>query len=126
MKMLAIALAVLAGGCAATNAANVAMNPELTKAGSETAKISMMERQCIDRAISRSNEKIAATPDSLGAERTQQAGVDREREFSKCTTTADREKEEFSKRERAEYQGAAEEDHDRATLMTILTASPPH
>lgn len=125
MKMLALALAVLAGGCAATDASNVAMNPKLTKADSETAEISRREQRCVDMAVNRSNEKIAATPDSRGAERTHQAGAERDRELSKCTTTADREKEELSTRERSEYQGAAEQEHDRTRLMSILTTSLP-
>jgi hypothetical protein len=121
MKMLA--LAVLAAGCATTNAPTVATNQRLAKLQDETAEISRREQQCFNLAVNRSHDEVASTAGSIGAARRQQAGADQESEVSKCKTTADREKEELSARERAEYSIAAQQDHDRAALMSILSTS---
>jgi hypothetical protein len=121
MKMLA--LAVLAAGCATTNAPTVATNQRLAKLQDETAEISTQEQQCINVAVNRSHDGVASTAGSVDAARMQQAGADQESEVSKCKTTADREKEELSARGRAEYSSAAQQDRDRAALMSILSTS---
>jgi hypothetical protein len=121
MKMLA--LAVLAAGCATTNAPTVATNQRLAKLKDETAEISRREQQCINIAVNRSHDEVASTAGSIDAARTLQSDENKDSEVSKCKTTADREKEELSARERAEYNSAAEQDHDRATLMSTLSTS---
>ena len=76
--------------------------------------------------VNRTNDQIAqidATPDALTASRIHQATDDRDREVSECSAKADGEKTELSARERAEYESQAQQEHDRAALMMILTTS---
>jgi hypothetical protein len=53
-------------------------------------------------------------------------GVCRIAEILDCETIADREKARLSARERAEYEDEAQQAHDGASVMMILTTSRPH
>lgn len=94
----------------------------------ESQEISEREHQCIDAAVTRSNGQLAritpaSDPGSNAGVRRQRVSNDRERELAKCKATADREQDELSARERAEYQRQAEEERSRSSLMSILTTS---
>jgi hypothetical protein len=82
-------------------------------------------RQASSQSHQQSNREIEATPDALTELRMQQAKDDRDRAVSECRTIADREKAQLSVRERAEYESQAQQEHDRATLIMILTTSLP-
>jgi hypothetical protein len=100
----------------------------LIKVRNEGQEISERERQCVRQAVNRTNDRIAlidATPDALTASRRQQAKDDRDREVSECSANADREKAHLPERERPEYESQAQQEHDRAALMMILTTSRP-
>jgi hypothetical protein len=128
MKTLALAIAVLAAGCAATKPPTPETYAKRVKTQNRSQEISEREQHCINEAIVRSNDQIAridATPNALTALRTQQAKDDRDREVSRCTANADREKAQLSARERTEYESEAQQEHDRAALMMILTTSRP-
>jgi len=91
-------------------------------------EISEREQQCVSHVVNRTNDQIAqinVTPDGLTASRTQQAKDDRDRDVSECRASADREKAQLSAGERAEYESQAQQEHDRAALMMILTTSQP-
>jgi hypothetical protein len=128
LKTLALAVAVLLVGCATTNSPTAETDPRLIKLQNKGQEISAREQQCVRQAVNRANDQIAqidATPDALTASRTQQAKDDRDREVSECSANADREKAQLSTRERAEYESQAQQEHDRAALMMILTTSRP-
>ena len=92
-------------------------------------EISAREQQCVRQVTNRTNDRIAqidATADALTASRIHQAKDDRDRQLSECRAQADREKAQLSARERAaEYESQAQQEHDRAALMMILTTSQP-
>jgi len=126
VKTLAVAFAVLLAGCATTSRPTTTGNARLTELPNKGAEVSDWEQRCIKDAVDRSNDQIAqieATHDAFTASRTQQAKDDRERELSDCRATADREKTELSASERMEYEDQAQQAHDRAALMMILTTS---
>jgi septal ring factor EnvC (AmiA/AmiB activator) len=126
MRILVIA-AVLVVGCSTTT------NPidaRLTKFRQESQEISERERQCIRATVTRSNDqlaRIAATPEPNGHTelRTQMVTNDRDRELSECKANAEREEEQLSARERAEYESRAKDERERNALMMILTTSQP-
>ena len=79
--------------------------------------------------ISSNNQiaQITVIPDpnaDTGA-RTQTVANDRQRELSNCKANADREEDQLSARERAEYQSQAKDERERNSLMMILTTSLP-
>jgi Spy/CpxP family protein refolding chaperone len=128
MKTLALAVAVLVAGCAMTNSPTAETDARLIKRRNKGQEISEREQQCVRQAVNRTNDQIAqieTTPDALTASRTQQAKDDRDREVSECSANADREKAKLSATERAEYESQAQQEHDRAALMMILTTSRP-
>jgi hypothetical protein len=128
MKTLAVALAVLLAGCTPRASPTTTTNARLINLKSKAEEISEQEQQCVRQAVNRTNDRIAqidATPDALTASRIHQATEDRDREVSECSAEADREKNQLSARERAEYETEAQQAHDRAALMMILTTSRP-
>jgi hypothetical protein len=128
MKTLALAVAVLVAGCATTNSPPAETDARLIKLQNKSQEISERKRHCIHETVIRSNDqiaRIAATLDALTGLRTQRAKDDRDRELSECKANADREKDELSARERAEYEGQAQDERERNALMMILTTSRP-
>jgi hypothetical protein len=119
--------AVLIFGCSTTNDPTGA---SLTKFRQESQKISEREQQCINATVIRSNDqiaRIAATgdPDPHTGLQTQMVTNDRDRELSECKANAEREEEQLSARERAEYRSQANDERERNALMPILTTSLP-
>jgi Spy/CpxP family protein refolding chaperone len=129
MKTLALAVAFLLVGCATSGSHTTVTNARSIKPPNKGEQISEREQQCVRQAVNRTNDQIAqieATLNALTASRTRQAKDDRDREVSKCIANADREMALLSARERAEYESEAQQEHDHAVLMMILTTSRPH
>ena len=125
---IAVALAVLLAGCTATASPTTTTYARRMNLKSKAEEISEQEQQCVRQAVNRTNDRIAlidATPDALTASRIHQATDDKDREVSECSAEADREKNQLSTRERAEYETEAQQEHDRAALMMILTTLRP-
>jgi hypothetical protein len=94
------------------------------------AEISEHERQCIRAALMRSNHQIAGIaanpdPNSSAELETQILVNNRDRDLAKCKANVDREEEELSVFQRAEYQSRAKDEGVRRALITILTTSRP-
>jgi hypothetical protein len=122
--------ALLAFGCSTRNEATDGTYAKCTQLRNESAEISEHARQCIRAALMRSNDQIAwiaASPDpDSPAELQRQILVnDRDRDLAKCRANADREEEELSACQRAEYESRGKDESDRRALITILTTSRP-
>jgi hypothetical protein len=128
MRMLALA-AVLVAGCATTKAPAPGPDARISQFEHQSQKIDESENRCITETVSSSKHQIASMAASSGAfadQQTQKLGAERDRRLLECRANADREREELSERERAVYQDRAQEEHDRNSLMMILTTSRPH
>jgi hypothetical protein len=122
--------ALLVFGCSTTNEATDGTYARCTQLRNENANISERERQCIGAALMRTNNQIArfATspdPNSPAGLQTQILVNDRDRDLAKCKANADREEEELSACQRAEYQSRAKDESERSALIMILTTSRP-
>jgi hypothetical protein len=122
--------ALLVLGCSTTNEATDGTYARCTQLRNESATISERERQCIRAALMGSNNqiaRIAASPDpnSPAGLQTQILVNDRDRDLAKCKANADREEEELSACQRAEYQSRTKDESDRSSLIMVLTTSRP-
>lgn len=127
MRILLLVTLLIMGCSAANNSAsgNYTRRAEVAKEGQE---ISERERQCISATVTRSNNQVAriassSDPPGNAGIRIQMVANDRDREVAKCKATAEREDNDLSARERAEYQRQAKEQRERNSLMSILTTS---
>ena len=128
MKNLALFAVILLAGCAATNPQTRSLDPKLTGLEEERRTIAEREKQCIDNTLTRSCDEIAhigATSDASVELLIQRAKNERDYELSECRAKADMENAEISEQERKEYALQAQQEHDRASLMMILTTSRP-
>ena len=128
MKKLALIAIVLMAGCAATNTQTPGADPKITGLEEKRQVIAERENQCIDKALTHSRDEmahIAATSDASVELLMQRAKNERDRELSECRAKADGENAEISARERNEYALEAQQEHDSAALMMILTTSRP-
>lgn len=126
MKTVALAVAVLLAGCTTTPISE--SNVRLMRLQNNSEAIAHREQQCIHEAAIQSAAQIAqiaATPHALAGLRTQMAEDEGNRELSECKAKAARDNDALFARERAKYEGAAEEERDRSSLMMILTTSQP-
>ena len=68
---------------------------------------------------------MAATSGASAESLMQRAKNERDRELSECRAKADGDNAEISTRERDEYALQAQQERDRASLISILTTSQP-
>jgi hypothetical protein len=122
--------ALLVVGCSTTNDFTGGSYGKLPMIPNESEQILERERQCTDAALLRSDDqlsRIGVTDDS--SEQTaltaQTVANDRDRQLSECKANAEREEEQLSAHERAEYTNRAKDELERESLMTILTTSLP-
>ena len=130
MRILLIVTLLIVGCSMANNPTNGSYTRSADFA-KESQEISEREHQCILATVVRSNDqivRIASTFDLIA-----NAGVliqtvakDRDRELAKCKATANREEDELSARERAEYERQAKQERERNSLMSTLTTSLSH
>ena len=124
MKKLALAATVLLAGCAATNAPTG--GARLTGLEKESRVIDEREQRCIAETLARGPDQTDKVGLDATAElRTQSESDERDLEISECRTRADQETAELSAHARTEYELQAQQAHDRAALMMILTMSHP-
>jgi hypothetical protein len=124
MKTVALAVAVLLAGCTTTPISE--SNARWMRLQDNSEEIAHREQQCIHEAAIHSAAQIAQiAPDALAGLRTQMAEGEGNRELSECKANAARDNDALFARERAKYEGAAEEERDRSSLMMILTTSQP-
>ena len=129
MKKLLLVAIILLAGCATTNTWTGDSDPRLAQLEEKSRIIAEREKQCIDQTLTRSRDEmasIAATPDASVELRIEKINNERDRELSACRATADSENAEISRQESNEYELQAQQERDRASLMTILTASRMH
>ena len=129
MRVVLLA-ALLLVGCSTTNNFTRGSHGKLSRIPNESEQILERERQCTDAALLRSNEqltRIGATDDSRGQTSltAQTVANDRDHQLSECKANAEREEEQLSAHERAEYTNRAKDELERESLMTILTTSLP-
>ncbi|MBV8454652.1 MAG: hypothetical protein JOZ29_20620 [Deltaproteobacteria bacterium] len=129
MKILVLA-AFLAAGCSTANNPTDGTYRKCAKLRSESREILERERQCIRATTIRNNDQIAQIaaahdPNAPTGLRTQIVANDRDRELAKCKANADREENELSACQRAEYKSQANDERERNALMMILTTSLP-
>ena len=100
-------------------------DPRPTKSEKESWRVAEREKQCIDEALTRSRHELAvdvATPDASADLRIRE-NQERDRELSGCRARADKENAKISEHDRNEYELQAQQAHDQAALMMILTTS---
>jgi hypothetical protein len=127
MRILVIAAALLAG-CSTTRA--MPPGPErIVRFEQEIRKIDEGENRCVSEAVKSSDRQIASIGASSSAsadQQTQKLAAQRDRRLLECRADADREREELTARERADYQDRAQEERYRSSLTMILTTSRLH
>ena len=125
MRMLALAAVVIVG-CATRTTLSPGSNHDHLE--HESRKIDRSEQACIHNASTWSNQQIARITDAPGPSRDRQMrklADERARMVSQCQAIANRKREALSSDERAAYRRRAQEERNRASLMTILTTSGP-
>jgi hypothetical protein len=128
MKKLALIAIILLAGCAETNTHTAGSDSKRTGVKEKRQVIADRENQCINKALTRSRDEmahIAVTSDASFELLIQRAKNERDRELLECRATADRENAESSACERNEYALEAQQEHDSAALMRMLTTSRP-
>jgi hypothetical protein len=128
MRVLVIAAALLAG-CASTRTRPPGPDPRIARLEQDIQKIDESENRCISEAVTSSDRQIESTGAGTGAfadHQTQKLADDRDGRVFECRVKAEREREDLTARERADYETHVQEEHDRNSLMTILTTSRPH
>ena len=126
-KFALIAIFVLAG-CAAANTQTPGPDPKITSLEEERQLVAQHEKQCIDGTLAHSRDEMTHVAASSGASAEslmQRAQNERDRELSECRAKADGDNAEISERERDEYALQAQQERDRASLISILTTSRP-
>lgn len=127
MRILLI-VTLLIVGCSGANNSTSGTYTRSAELAKESQQISERERQCISATVTRSNDQMAqiassSDPPANAGIRIQMVANDRDRELAKCKATAEREENDLSARERAEYQRQAKEERERSSLLSILTTS---
>ena len=128
MKKLALIAIILLAGCAETNTQTAGSDSKLTGLKEKRQIIADRENQCINKALTRGRDEmahIAVTSDASIELLIQRAKNERDRELLECRATAGHENAEISARERNEYALGAQQEHDSAALMMMLTTSRP-
>jgi hypothetical protein len=126
-KLALIAIFVMAG-CAATNTRTPGPDPKIASLEEERHVVTERENQCIDSTLTRSRDEVAHMAATSGASAESlmlRAKNERDRELSECRAKADGDNVQISERERSEYALQAQQEHDRASIMMILTTSQP-
>jgi len=127
MRLLAFAAVVIVG-CSTGTAMRSGPNPRLARLEQESQKIDQGEKRCVYETVIWSNRQIAqiaVTPDAFTDLEMETVTSERDRGLFECKANADRERDELSSRERAEYQTLAPEERARTALMMTLTTSSP-
>ena len=123
MKRVALA-ALLLASCTSTRG----LAPGQTRVDDferENQKINESETRCINATLTagdRSSTRLGASDDPQKPK----PESERARKLLACRAVADREREELSARERANYAGTAQQARELNSLMMILTTSKPH
>lgn len=128
MNKFALIAIFLLAGCAAANTQTPGPDPKITSLEEERQIIAAHEKQCIDGSLARRRDemaRIAAMSDAPVELLIQRAKNERDRDISECRAKADGDNAKISERERSEYALRAQQEHDRASLMMILTTSQP-
>ena len=119
--LIAVAIPV---GCATTFTTAHSPDPIAARAELESQRIDESENQCVTEAAKSNDHRIAAA-DPFHDPQTQRAKELNSRVLE-CKAIADREREDLSARERADYQEEAQRERDHISLVMILTAGSPH
>jgi hypothetical protein len=127
MNKFALIAIFLLAGCAAANTQTPGPDPKITSLEEERQIVAEHEKQCIDGTLARSRDEMAhlAATAASGDLPMRRAKNERDRELSECRAKADGDNAKISERERSEYVLRAQQEHDRASLMMILTTSQP-
>ena len=126
-KFALIAIFFLAG-CAAANTQTPGPDPKISSLEEERQLVAQHEKQCIDGTVARSRDEMTHVAASSGAPAEslmQRAQNERDRELSECRAKADGDNAQISERERREYALQAQQERERASLISILTTSQP-
>jgi hypothetical protein len=128
MNKFALIAIFLLAGCAAANTQTPGPDPKITSLEEERQIVAEHEKQCIDGTLARSRDEMALMAAQSGAfaeSLMQRAKNERDRELSECRAKADSDNAQISERERSEYALQAQQERDRASLISILTTSQP-
>jgi hypothetical protein len=102
-------------------------NKQIEELNKESQQIAAREKQCIETATKRANDQLSeiekARDDKSGP---QILAINQERsqEVSQCEIEADQTNEALAAREQAEYEREAQEEHQRATMLSVIASQP--
>jgi hypothetical protein len=125
-KKLGLVAIIMLAACASSNIRTSDSDPRLAQFEQRRQAVAESEKQCIDETMTRSRDemaRIAASPAASVESQMQKERYERDREISQCRVTANSENATISDEERKEYELQAQEERDRASLMSILTTS---
>lgn len=127
MRPFGIAVLLVIAGCAAT--AGPATDRKRARYDKRLEEISTREEQCMNGAAAKAADelsRIAAAPDAFVDLSTRTAKSDYYWDVWECQNEDNRESEQLSALERADYSHDQKQERDRAALMATLLASRPH
>jgi hypothetical protein len=125
MLMLAV---VLVAGCATTRSAMPSPSPGLSRFEQQSQKIDESENRCISDTVRSSNRQLASmtvSAPALVTQQTKELAAERDHKLLECRAKADRERDELTASERADYRNRAQEERDNNSLIPIITTSVP-
>jgi hypothetical protein len=119
----ALALFVFAG-CSSMSSNRDYRIEELNE---ESQRIATAEQRCIEAATKSANDelsKVAMTPDKASEQQILAINRKRSEKLSRCEADADHENEALAAREQAEYEHEAQEERQRATMISVIASQP--
>jgi hypothetical protein len=123
LALSAVALFLLASCSSASSNRNY----RIEELNDESQRIAASEQQCIAAATERARDelsKLETTQDKESGQQILAINQRRSQELSQCEVDADHENDEVAAREQAEYEHEAREEHERATMISVIASQP--
>jgi hypothetical protein len=125
----ALAFAAMLAGCVAAARPDPGAIADSANYERQSRVITQREGECEAAVVNRQRESDAqatSIPDAAAASKSSSPESANRQSVAECKAKADREEEQLTSYQRTEYERRAREEHDRGSLMGILTGSLGH
>jgi hypothetical protein len=115
---------LLVAGC---SSASSNRNQRIEELNKESQQISAREQQCIEAATKHAGDELSKLTNTQDKDNGQQIIAINQRrsaQLSQCEADADRENEALAAGEQAEYERQAQEERQRAIMMSVIASQP--